>query len=151
MPPQRPDTGNDLLLDLVREYMAERARDQADGLSLRSLDRILTEHIATDDARHRELASQIRSDIEQRLREVEHHVARSDGMETGRFRFVDSERIPLQAPVTVNVNGTNSGNGRKTSHSVPFLTRAFASPRGIAFIISGISVVCHLILHLLHL
>jgi hypothetical protein len=85
-----PTSSNDLILELMRDALNERARDQADGLTLRSLDRRLEKHEEFD---REEFAA-----ITEALGKLREKAARmsghADAMDTGSFH------IP---PVAINV------------------------------------------------
>lgn len=65
------NSSNELVLELMREMLAERGKDMSEGLTLRSVDRRLVERNAQDDRRFDRL--------EDRLRKVETEQARTAG------------------------------------------------------------------------
>ena len=90
MPPG-PTSSNDLILEQIRESLAERQRDLADGLTLRSILKSVEAHASRDEKTHEAL--------ERRLRELEEARARAEGHEsgTGRFQIPPYPQIVLPA------------------------------------------------------
>lgn len=90
MPPG-PTSSNDLILEMIREVISERQRDQADGLTLRSVQRSVESHASRDDKVHEA--------IEKRLRELEDAKSRAEGHEIGTGRYQIPAYPPLVLPV----------------------------------------------------
>jgi hypothetical protein len=85
--PDRPNSSNDLVLEMMREVISERQRDQNDGITPRSLNRRLEEHAEHDEKRHDE--------HEARIRKLEEQATRSEAhVETGRY---------ILPPVAINM------------------------------------------------
>ena len=127
-----PTSSNDLLLELMRESLAERARDLNDGLSVRSLSRRVEEHAAFDEKRHGEM--------EGRIRDLEKHVARSEGVDTGRFQLPPPQQLPA---VAVNLKTTSS------KRPSAFIGAVAKDPKTLMALIGLLTVLAHAILRLL--
>jgi hypothetical protein len=67
------NSSNELVFELMREMLAERGKDLSEGLTLRSLDRRLSDRLGQDDRRFDRL--------EERLRALEQSQARTQGHE----------------------------------------------------------------------
>jgi hypothetical protein len=113
-------SSNDLVLEMLRELLAERQHDMSEGLTLRALRRLLTEHMERNAQDFREL--------EGRVRKLEDHASRSDGrVETGSWILPPGgmggaarNQIP---PVSVNVETSR----RSHRPSIPWLASAAAT------------------------
>jgi hypothetical protein len=129
-----PDSSNDLLLELLREMVQERAADRNDGLSLRALNRRITEHADFDERRH--------GDFDDRVRVLERLVAKTEGqMDTGRYLLPSPGQLPT---VTVNTGARS----KRPSH--PILAGLIENPKAILTLIALLTVLAHAVLKLLH-
>lgn len=129
-----PESSNDLLLEMLREFLRERSQDAREGITLRSVNRQITQHVDGDDRRHLE--------IETRLRDLERLTAKTEGvMDTGRFH------VP---PVgSVNISGV--GDNRKSRSDRPsIVVAALKQPAIVSTLIGAATLVAHLLLRLLH-
>jgi hypothetical protein len=122
--------------------VAERGQDQADGITLRALNRQLAEHTIADEQRHRDIEARLRDDFDKRLRMVEAHAAFEEKMQTGRFN-APIQQLP---PVTVNFDPTG---GRSKRPSIPVIAKVLADPKAMTAIIGGLSLLGHVLLRLL--
>lgn len=104
MPPER-SSSNDLLLEQLRELIAERQRDLSEGISARAIHRGLEQHEARDDLRFRtteDMVRRIRDELDERIRDLERGtVRRSDARDlaTGRYN-ISPVAMP---PVAINL------------------------------------------------
>jgi hypothetical protein len=133
MPPG-PDSSHDLLLEILRDHLATDATDRNDGLTLRALNRRMTEHGDFDEKRH--------SEFDKRIRELETKAAKAEGqIDTGRFLLPPPGQLPT---VTVNT-GVRS---KRPSH--PILAGLVENPKAIIGLIALLTVLAHAVLKLLH-
>lgn len=109
--PERTSS-NDLVLEQIREVLAERQKDLADGITPRSLNKRL---------------ESLEKDHEMRLRELEQHQARSEAhVDTARYIIPPTPAVGFPPATTVNVNGNNSRRptitkGLKEAANNPFI------------------------------
>lgn len=66
-------SSNELLFELVREFLTEHGRDTADGITLRGLDRKFNDHLGAEE--------RMRDRFDQRLLELEKAVARGSAFD----------------------------------------------------------------------
>lgn len=137
MPPTQNDrqgSSNDLLFELLREMIEERSRDQRDGITIRALNRQLSEHSEVDDRRLRE--------FDGRLRDLEKSAAKAEGaIDTGRWQLPPAQLPPTQ----INIDSRSKRSDRPS-----IVVAALKQPQVIAGIIAGATLVAHLLLRLLH-
>jgi hypothetical protein len=138
-------SSNDLLLEEMRQFLESRRRDIEDGITIRALNRQMTEHTEADETRHKELDARLRDwykELDARLRELGEANAKHTGqMETGRFQLPP----PGQVPIIISSNG---GKSKRPSH--PFLAGMFDDPKRIVALIGALTVLAHALLRLLH-
>ncbi len=133
-------SSNDLLLEILREMVAERGRDQADGITLRALNRQLSDHLVADEKRHRDLEGEVEErhkDLETRVRAVEQTAAEHKGqMDTGRFVLPPIPTPPIIIPSV-----------RSKRPSMPWLD-VVKKPAGL-ILLALATVLAHMILRLM--
>jgi hypothetical protein len=108
------DSSNELLTEMLRELLAERGRDQNDGLTLRALDRRLTDHSSHDD--------RMWDRIDDRLRAVENEAAR------GSARDDMAPGTPAAFPPMVMPINFGAPSVKSKRPSIPALLRVAAKP-----------------------
>jgi hypothetical protein len=113
MPVDR-NSSNELLTEMLRELLAERGRDVNDGLTLRALDRRLTDHSSHDD--------RMWDRIDDRLRKVEQEAAR--GAARDDMNIPTPAAFPV-APIAINMGG---GNPKSKRPSLPSIMKSAAKP-----------------------
>jgi hypothetical protein len=115
---------------MLRELLAERGRDISDGLTLRSIDRRLTDHSSHDD--------RMWDRVDDRLRAVEQATARGAAHDD----FV----VPTPgafAPIVINP-GVNGGT-RSKRPSIPSIVRVATKPALQWLAIVALIVASHLL------
>lgn len=117
-------SSNDLVFEQMREFLVEHNRLREDGITLRALNRQLTEHTEADERRHKEL--------DDRTREIAERAAEH----TGRLQL---------APPPVIIGSTSSKR-----HSKPFLAGFFDEPKRVMALFGALTVLAHALLKLLH-
>jgi DNA-binding transcriptional MerR regulator len=98
-----PNSSNDLILEQIREVLSERQQDLRDGISPRSVTKRIDEHERQDERKH--------EGLEERIRKLEEHAARSEAHveTTARFILPPTPAVGFP-PTTINV-----GNGPRSS------------------------------------
>jgi hypothetical protein len=125
---ERRSSSNDLILEQIRQLLDDQQRDLRDGLTLRSLDKRLDEHLKFDAKEFEAIAEQILS-MRERLARID---GRADAMDTGSFH------VP---PVAINVDA-----GPKTKRpSMPPWLKAAAKPLSHWFGVVVIAAAVHLL------
>lgn len=140
------NSSNDLVLEQLRELLDERRRDSTDGISLRGLNRQMAEHAAFAEKRHAEHAAadeKRHDEIDDRIREVEQNLARTQGEATGRFNVV-----PPHTVVIPPMSSNGSRNSRRPS-TPPWIVEVTKKPAMI-ILIALATVLAHALLKLLH-
>jgi hypothetical protein len=109
------NSSNELLTEMLREILAERARDHSDGLTLRSIDRRLVQQTEHSDRAHDRLEERVRL-LETRQARTEGH----DDMHTPAMGFPP-------VPVAINL-GQGHRSKRPSFPSVPSWLRSALKP-----------------------
>jgi hypothetical protein len=87
-------SSNDLVLEQLREMLAEWQRDRADGNTIRASIRRLDDHAIADEKRHEA--------FDVRIRELEEKAARNEGaLGTGTFRLPPLPVPPAFPPAAI--------------------------------------------------
>ena len=123
--------------------VAERGQDQNDGITLRGLNRQLTEHTIADEQRHRDIETRLREDLDKRLRVVEVHAMVEEKMQTGRFNLQPPQVLP---PVTVNFDRGDTGRSKRPS--IPTIAKVLTDPKAITALIGAATILGHVLVKL---
>jgi len=142
----RPErtSSNDLLLEEMRQFLESRRRDIEDGITLRALNRQLSEHTEADEKRHKELDDRLRDwykELDDRVRLIAEANAKHSGqIETGSWKLPP----PGQVPIIIS----NGAKSKRPSH--PLLAGMFDDPKRVAALIGAATLLAHALLRLLH-